>query len=75
MFRGTVKSGKRDSDGKPIGSLNPNPILDTRECLMCFEDGLMKTRFIPQSQAEGRNGQHADDGAWGWNGRTDQAHG
>ena len=39
MLRGTVRSRKRDSDGKPIGSSNPNPILDTREYLVCFEDG------------------------------------
>jgi hypothetical protein len=39
MLRGTVKSWKRDSDGKPVGSSNPNPILDTREYVVCFEDG------------------------------------
>ncbi len=39
MLRGTVKSWKRDRDGKPVGSSNPNPILDTREYLVCFEDG------------------------------------
>ena len=42
MLRGTVKRQKRDSDGKPIGSSNPNPILDTREYLVCFEDGTEK---------------------------------
>ena len=42
-LRGTVKSRKRDSDGKPIGSSNPNPILDTREYLVCFEDGTEDT--------------------------------
>lgn len=31
MLRGTVKSRKRDSDGKPAGSSNPNPILNTQE--------------------------------------------
>jgi hypothetical protein len=39
MLRGTVKSRERDCDGKPVGSSNPNPILDTREYLVCFEDG------------------------------------
>ena len=34
MLRGTVKSRKRDNDGLPIGSSNPNPILDTREYLV-----------------------------------------
>ncbi|KAI2497125.1 Reverse transcriptase (RNA-dependent DNA polymerase) [Fragilaria crotonensis] len=43
MLRGTVKSRKRDSDGKPIGSSNPNPILDTREYIVCFEDGTEDT--------------------------------
>ena len=43
MLRGTVKSRKRDSDGKPVGSSNPNPILDTREYLVCFEDGTEDT--------------------------------
>ena len=43
LLRGTVKSRKRDSDGKPIGSSNPNPLLDTREYLVCFEDGTEAT--------------------------------
>ena len=34
ILRGTVKSQKRDHDGKPIGSSNPNPLLDTREYLV-----------------------------------------
>ena len=43
MLRGTFKSRKQDNDGKPIGSSNPNPILDTREYLVCFEDGMEDT--------------------------------
>jgi hypothetical protein len=43
MLRGTVKSRKRDRDWKPVGSSNPNPILDTREYLVCFEDGTEDT--------------------------------
>jgi hypothetical protein len=42
-LRGTLKSRKRDYDGKPIGSSNPNPLLDTREYLDCFEDGTEET--------------------------------
>ncbi len=42
-LRGTVKSRKRDHDGKPIGSSNPNPLLDSREYLVCFEDGTEET--------------------------------
>ena len=34
ILRGTVKSRKRDHDGKPIGSSNPNPLLDSREYLV-----------------------------------------
>ncbi len=40
---GTVIRRKRDSDGKPIGSSNPNPLLDTREYLVCFRDGTEET--------------------------------
>ncbi len=43
MLRGIVKSRKRDSDEKPVGSSNPNPILDTREYVVCFEDGTEDT--------------------------------
>ena len=43
LLRGTVKSRKRDHDGKPIGSSNPNPLLDSREYLVCFEDGTEET--------------------------------
>ena len=42
-LHGTVKSRKRGSDGKPVGSSNPNLILDTREYLVCFEDGTEDT--------------------------------
>ncbi|KAI2511584.1 Reverse transcriptase (RNA-dependent DNA polymerase) [Fragilaria crotonensis] len=43
LLCGTVKSRKRDSDGKPIGSANPNSLLDTREYFICFEDGTEET--------------------------------
>jgi hypothetical protein len=43
LLRGTVKSRKRDSDGKPIGSSNPNPIFDSREYRVYFEDGTEDT--------------------------------
>ena len=38
-----MKSRKRDHDGKRIGSSNPNPLLDSREYLVCFEDGTEET--------------------------------
>ena len=37
--RGRVVSRKRDADGQPIGRANTNPILDTREYLIEFDDG------------------------------------
>jgi hypothetical protein len=37
LLRGTVKCRKRDNDGMPIGTANPNPLLDTREYLLCSE--------------------------------------
>jgi hypothetical protein len=39
LLRGTVVSRKRDRDGLPTGCADPNPLLDTREYLVCFEDG------------------------------------
>ncbi len=43
LLCGTVKSRKHDHDGKPIGSSNLNPLLDSREYLECFEDGTEDT--------------------------------
>jgi hypothetical protein len=40
---GTVESQNRDSDRKPIGFSDQNPILNTREYLVCFEDGTEDT--------------------------------
>jgi hypothetical protein len=39
MVKGRVKSCKRDADGNPIGQADANPILDTREYIVEFEDG------------------------------------
>ena len=39
LLRGTVVSRKRDRDGIPTGREHSNPLLDTREYLVCFEDG------------------------------------
>jgi hypothetical protein len=39
MIKGCVKSRKRDTDGNPIGRAAANPILDTREYIVEFEDG------------------------------------
>ena len=43
ILRGTVTSRKRDRDGVPTGKANANPLLDTREYLVCFEDGTEDT--------------------------------
>ena len=39
MVKGRVKSSKRDADGNTIGRADANPILDTREYIVEFEDG------------------------------------
>ena len=39
MIKGCVKSCKRDADGNPTGRAAANPILDTREYIVEFEDG------------------------------------
>ena len=39
MSRGRVTARKRDSDGNPTGRANDNPILDTREYTVTFDDG------------------------------------
>ena len=39
VLRARVIGRKRDHDGKPIGLRNENPILDTREYLVEFDDG------------------------------------
>ena len=39
MTRGRVTARKRDADGNPKGRANDNPILDTREYTVTFDDG------------------------------------
>ena len=39
MTRGRVTARKRDADGNPKGRANDNPILDTREYTVEFDDG------------------------------------
>ena len=39
MTRGRVTAWKRDVDGNPMGRANTNPILDTREYTVTFDDG------------------------------------
>jgi hypothetical protein len=39
MTRGCVTAQKRDAEGNPKGCANPNPILNTREYTVTFDDG------------------------------------
>ncbi len=39
LMKGHVTSRKRDTDGKPVGLTNANPILDTHEYTITFDDG------------------------------------
>jgi hypothetical protein len=39
MTRGWVTAQKKDADGNPKGRANSNPILDTREYTVTFDDG------------------------------------
>ena len=41
MTRGRVTAQKRDADGNPKGRANSNPILDTHEYTVTFDDGDM----------------------------------
>jgi hypothetical protein len=40
ILKGSVVARKRDSSGNPVGKANPNPILDTREYVVEFDDGV-----------------------------------
>ena len=39
MTKGRVTARKRDTNGNPKRRTNPNPILDTREYTVIFDDG------------------------------------
>jgi hypothetical protein len=39
LARGRVTGRKRDVDGKPTGTANANPILDTHDYVVTFDDG------------------------------------
>ena len=39
MTRGCITAQKRDADGNPKGHANSNPILDTHEYTVAFDDG------------------------------------
>ena len=63
LARGRVKERKRDHEGNVIGWSNANPILDTREYKVKFEDGDV-TKLTAKSIAESmyamcdENGDH-----------------
>ena len=63
LARGRVIGRKRDTDGNPIGRAHSNPILDTREYMVEFEDGdvsELTANVIAQSMYEmcDENGDH-----------------
>ncbi len=39
LMKGHVTSRKRDKDGNPVRLANANPILDTREYMLTFDNG------------------------------------
>jgi hypothetical protein len=39
MVKGRVTARKCDQDGNPVGRANDSPILDTRSCIVDFDDG------------------------------------
>jgi hypothetical protein len=39
LVKGRMTVRKRDWDGNPVGRANDNPILDTRSCIVNFDDG------------------------------------
>ncbi len=65
VLKAQVVSCKRDVNGNPIGKAHSNPILDTREYVVEFEDGaqeiysanLIAENMYAQIDSEGR--QHA----------------
>lgn len=63
QYMGTVKQRIKDSDGKPVGTRNDNPILDTRQYEVEFADGnteeyttnLIAENLYSQIDDEGRS--------------------
>ncbi len=39
LSKGCITAQKQDKDGSPVGRANANPILDTREYMLTFNDG------------------------------------
>jgi hypothetical protein len=46
VLKANVIARKRDANGNPVGKANSNPILDTRECIVEFEDGAQETYAV-----------------------------
>ena len=61
LAKGKVTARKRDSEGNPIGRAHQNPILDTRQYLVEFEDGDV-TELTANSIAENMYSQCDIDG-------------
>jgi len=61
MVRGEVVRRRRDSNGRPIGKRNLNPILDTREYEVLFPDGSTQA-YMANSIAESLYSQVDEEG-------------
>ena len=59
--RAVVKARVKDADGVPLGRFNPNPLLDTRQYEVEFEDGSMDT-FTANMIADNIYSQVDDEG-------------
>ncbi len=62
LKRGRVTSRKRNADGLPAGLANDNPILDTREYVVQFDDGNDEIELNANAIAESLYSQCNPDG-------------
>ncbi|MFN9958336.1 MAG: hypothetical protein ACK55I_34985, partial [bacterium] len=62
LKRGRVTSRKRNADGLPAGLANDNPILDTREYVVQFDDGNDEIELNANAIAESLYSQCDPDG-------------
>ncbi len=61
MVKGRVSACKRDQDGNSVVLANSNPILDTRSCIIDFDDG-DQTKLTTNLMAESLFSQCDPDG-------------
>lgn len=61
LRRGQVLRQKRDHEGRPLGTRNNNPLMDTREYEVCFPDGSTES-YLANAIAEGIYSQVDQEG-------------